>query len=413
MTRLQAAAGFLIAALLLIYGTTVYKLRGEISNGSSDFISFYTAGRILRQHAADHLYDLRLQYGVQQPIAAKLHIRKGTLPFVRPAFEAWLFLPLAYLPYISALVLWNLISGAALIASLRILRQKIPHLRRLSRPLTTAVILAFYPLFLCLLQGQDSLLLFLIYVLAFAAMRDCREFQSGMLLGLGLFKFTLIVPFVFPLLLRGRMRWIAGFTLTSLIVCAASAATVGLSAFRAYPAFLLNIDRLAPGVNVPRDMPNLRGLFSLLPASELPQLVASTILVAFSLLLTGWVTAKCSFEAVSNRSSLDLEFSLNLVATLLVSYHAHSFELCLLLLPISLVAGWLLSGESPAPRSRRARIWAAAALAFSTGYVVASLMSGYPCLLALVLLAQASAIAMLISNPRQDSHGEISTPARI
>ncbi len=68
-----------------------------------------------------------------------------------------------------------------------------------------AASLTFVPALLCLVQGQDSLLLLLLVVLAFTALRRGRAFAAGCWLGLGLFKFQLVLPIVVVLVLtQGR-----------------------------------------------------------------------------------------------------------------------------------------------------------------------------------------------------------------
>ena len=104
-------------AMLLAYTVMAYHFWDQVRNGYSDFISFYTAGQILQRDEAEKLYDLNLQYEIQREHAPGVNIRAGALPFVRPPFEAWLFLPLAKLDYFSAFLLWDLLTIALLIAT--------------------------------------------------------------------------------------------------------------------------------------------------------------------------------------------------------------------------------------------------------------------------------------------------------
>src|ERR1700757_385917 len=151
MFNWRAAAAVLITGLLLTYVTIFYQLRRQLFEGYSDFISFYTAGKILQRGEASHLYDLRLQQGIQQETAPHVEIRKGALPFVRPPFEAWLFWPFAYFSYGTAFTTWNLFSCGCLLAIAAILRREVSELCRFSPALTVASIFSYFPVFVTLL----------------------------------------------------------------------------------------------------------------------------------------------------------------------------------------------------------------------------------------------------------------------
>ena len=105
---------------------------------------------------------------VQHQYQARYSGRIGTL-YIHPPFEAVLYLAVAWLPLRYAYLLWSWLSLAFLTVGTRRLAKKLPL------PWDWRVLLAasltFVPLLLCLLQGQDSLLLLLLVVLAFTALR--------------------------------------------------------------------------------------------------------------------------------------------------------------------------------------------------------------------------------------------------
>ena len=396
MSHVRSAVAVLIAGLLLAYGIIFFQLRRQVSEGYSDFISFYTAGTILQRGAASRLYDLGLQYEIQKEVAPHVRSRQGALPFVRPAFEAWLYWPLAYLPYKASFLVWALFSCGCLLAVAAILRAEITALRVFSPAVMFAATLSYFPVFVTLLQGQDSILLLLVYAAAYRALRRNAPLASGMILGLGTFKFTLLLPFLIAFLVRRQIRVLLGFAITSVLLAGISVVTVGWSAATYYPRFLLNIDKLAPAVNVPKDMPNIRGLLSLLfHTGSLP--AAGTLVVALlSVLLL--VFAVIKFPQQSDSSIFDLGFSFNLAVTVLVSYHCHSFDLSVLLVPIGLVLGLLLSGREVPPRARAALMWGGGLIAFSPLYLVLSLALSYTSLLAVILLLFTFVLGFAISE---------------
>lgn len=381
--------------LFVAYAAIFLRLRAPLAEGYSDFISFYTAGKILNRRAPERLYDLNVQYAIQREIAPHVPIRQGALPFVRPAFEAWMFAPFARLSYFTAFVLWNLLSCSCAIAALLILRQEIPELRNLSSSLMFVSGLSYFPVFLTLLQGQDSLLLLLIYVLAFRALRRNNPLTSGLILGLGSFKFPLLIPFLIPFVLRRKFRVLIGFVMTCVVLGAVSVATVGWSTATYYPRYLLTIDSLAPGVNRPEDMPNLRGLISvLLPVSREVRLV---VLLSLTVLALGFAARQWSLRFFDRSQCSSLGYALNVVTTVLVSFHCHIFDLSLLLLPIGITSGTLLSDSYSRFAGRRLLTWTTAFLMFSPLYLwltfsprgaaalVAILVVGFACALGLSL----------------------------
>jgi len=396
--KLRTAVTLSIGALLFIYGTISYQLRWQLAHGYSDFVSFYTAGKILQGHQAFRLYDLGLQHQIQQEIYPNFANRQGALPFVRPPFEAWLFLPLAHFSYPTAFVLWNLFSGTCLVAIVAILRRELSELRRFSSFFLTCAMLSYFPVFLTILQGQDSILLLLVYVLAYQKLRNKQHLTAGMILGFGSLKFPLLVPFLIPLLIKSKYRLTLGFALTSILLCGLSVATVGASTCLRYPAFLMGIDKLAKGVNVPGDMPNIRGLLSIVPVLKPFPTLSIVILCIISLLLVASVIQKSSFNPLTDRQLFNLSFSFNLVVTLLVSYHCHSFDLCLLLLPIALVLELLFSDGAISSRFRNALVLGLGLILFSPFYILLNFVVGSPALLAVIVLVFAGALHLALSD---------------
>lgn len=390
MQRLRRAAVTLSIALFLIYGVIVYQVRVSLRSGYSDFVSLYTAGEILKRGTPSHLYDLKLQYEIQKEISPALEIRKSALPFVRPAFEAWIFLPLSYLSYPTAFIVWNLVSCACLIRAVLILRSEIPELQVISRTLLLALSLSYFPVFLTFLQGQDTLLLLLIYTLSYRALRHNHPWTGGMTLGLGIFKFPLLIPFLIPFAVRRNLPVLLGFTLTSIVLAAISVATVGLSTAAYYPHYLLNIDKIAAGVNRPEDMPNIRGLLSTLPG--MPSQANLMLLVIFSIVVLAFVLRRSPAENSNSDLSFPMVFALDIVATLLVSYHCHVFDLCLLILPIALTAGVLFSNHSATRYARKYLMWVVAVLLFSPLYLVVMFSASNASLLAILLFVFGAAI---------------------
>jgi len=392
----RTAAAIFCAGLFLIYGVIFYQLRNSLAEGYSDFISFYTAGKILERGAAPRLYDLRMQYEIQREIAPRVEMRQGALPFVRPAFEAWLFWPLAFLPYSTAFVVWNLVSTACAVGALLVLRWEIPGLVEIPLWLALAAGLSYFPLFFAVLQGQDSLVLLLLYALAWRALRREKWFACGLILGIGVFKFPLILPMLVAFALHRKWNAIVGFAVTCGIAAAISVATVGWAAAMEYPRYLLHIDLLAPGVNRVQDLPNLRGLLSMVPGmSGRIGLVVLAILSATTLALASW-----TWRFPARESIFALGFGLNVIATVLVSYHCHVFDLSLLLVPISAAAGFLLGDVTVPGKTRQVLPWTLCLMMFSPVYLWVTVSTARPSLVGLLVVGFGCVLGRVITQAR-------------
>src|SRR5580658_10418440 len=172
------------------------NLRERIKRGYPDFTVFYTAATILREGLGHQLYDERVQYEVQKKSVGQIASRRGPLPYIHPPFEALIFLPLSWLPYPRAFAVWDLLNLAALFGVGLLLRRSVNMLRLIPPWKFVIASLAFFPIFDCFLQGQDSILLLLLCVLGFNALKREADVLAGCWLALGVFKFQFIIPIV-------------------------------------------------------------------------------------------------------------------------------------------------------------------------------------------------------------------------
>jgi len=193
--RLRFALISFCLGMIVVYAVLFWVVRQQIVSGSSDFRIFYTAGLMLRGGESHALYSDELQTKVEREFALPAVERGGALPYNHPPFEALLYVPLTHLSYVPAYGLWFLINIVLLALSIFCLRPFLLALATDFRALLILAPLAFFPIAYALLQGQDSILLLALYVLAYAALRRGKDLQAGVLLGMGLFKFHLVLPF--------------------------------------------------------------------------------------------------------------------------------------------------------------------------------------------------------------------------
>lgn len=333
--------------LFAMLGTHLFFLwtvRSRIAKGDPDFTAFYTAGELLREGRGRQLYDAQAQLQLQRAFASDFEIRHGALPYIHPPFEALIFVPLAFLPYLPAFVVWNVVNLAMLVAIPLLLRGALDGLLDVPVWEWILALLAFFPVFANLLQGQDAILLLLVFVLSYRALRSGADFTAGCWLGAGIFRYHLAVPLVLILALWGRRKLAAGFATVSAAAVLLSVAMVGWRGALKYPAYMWQwASASSYGRTPPRLMPNLLGLltgWSWPEGAWWPLQFA--VLAGSVFLLVGMVRMR---HLANERQFHDLSLGCAIIAALLVSYNTSTYDMCLLVLPIAFVAQHFLAGH--------------------------------------------------------------------
>ena len=303
-----------------------------------DFPQFYCAGQIVREGLGRSLYDLRTQWDCQSRITS-VHTF-----YNHPPFEALLYLPLTYFGYHAAYILWTLASlgllvyAALLIESRTKVSLAVSRYARMHADMGLVLILfvTFGPATTCLLIGQDSMLMMLIYTFVFILLKRGRDFQAGCMLAGGLFKFQFIVPFVVILLLRRKWSALKGFAAIAALLVLVSTGVSGFQALTGYPRFLfLDSNYRQVSFFLPEYASNIRGLLYLLVNRRVPASAFGLLVAALSALALWWAARNWRDE------QFGLSFSAAVIATLLASYHLYNYDLTLLLLPIAIICGEL------------------------------------------------------------------------
>jgi hypothetical protein len=336
-----------IAAMLTIHAFLAWYSADYLREGYADFTIFYTAGRILHEGPRSSLYDGNLQYRLQKQFAPNVKTRQAALPYNHPPFEALLFVPLILLSYVHAYVVWNLFNLAFLCVIPFVLRDHVALLRRHPPWFWVLSILAFFPIFMTLIQGQDSVLLLLIFSSTFAFLKKNADFLAGCCLALGLFRFHMVLPLALILLLRGKKSAILGFASVAACWLIVSAGLVGWSTVLHYPQYVIHLETAgAGGAIAPVKMPTIHGLLDPITAPYLGKITSATLIAIFSFLFI-LIGALC-WPNKNVRTNFDLSFSIVVLITVLVSYHAYAHDLSILFLPLLLVANYVSETSWPA-----------------------------------------------------------------
>jgi len=304
-----------------------------------DFSEFYAAGRMVRDGLGHRLYDLRLQAQYQWRDAA-IHAF-----YLRPPFEALLFVPFSYLSYRAAYSVWVLVSLLLLACSVILIEREVHVSRAVTQytrgiPVDTALILVLFltfgPTMNCFLIGQDTMLLLMIYTLGFILLKNGEHSAAGCVLALGLFKYHLVIPFAIVFLIRRQWAFLKGFALVGAILLAVSVAIGGFGVFSAYPRVFFNstYQKVIGGFQT-QYAANIRGFTYLVCGPLLPRYLILIIIAALSG-ITLWMTAKRWSD-----DALEYSFAAAVIASLMTGIHLFFYDLSLLLLPVAIICGQL------------------------------------------------------------------------
>jgi len=390
-----------VAGVLCLHLLFFIHLRQRIQQSSPDFTVFYTGAEVLRDGLGHQLYDAHTQYEVQKSFAVQIPSRRGPLPYIHPPFEALVFLPLTLLPYYQAYIVWDVLNVVMLFGVAWLLRQSVSTLGRFRAWKVVIGSFALFPVFACLLQGQDSILLLLLCTLGFRALKRKQDFAAGCWFALGTFKFQLVIPIVLLFVIWKRKNVGAGFAAVSLVLALISIGLVGWETALRYPAYVLLVAK-TPGLGgvPPELLPNLRGLAMGWPGFSKAAGTAAALLGSFLLFL---------FAAVKRQGSgqprtLELQFSLAAVVSGLIGWQTNAHDLCLLVPPLVLMGeGWW--SAPPELRVRFAALLPVLPLLISPLWIVLWLKLGAVNVMAIPLLWWAWTIGQEFSRDQYSSDG--------
>ena len=302
------------------------------SDGRADFSQFYTNGYMVRSGHASEIYDYDTEKAFQNGVVGS----GSSFPFNHLAYEALSYVPLSFLGYRTAYFTSFALNLMFLALAAWMFKPYLSGLAAFAPWMPYAIFVCFLPVSLTLVLGQDSILLLLLAIAAFVSLNRGHEMRSGVLLGLGIFKFQYLIPIGLLFLIWRRWRFVSGLVLSGSSLMGVSIWIVGLPATRALGRTLFVMstslssyaERMKYGT-FPDRMPNLRGLIY-----ALGQHVSAT---------QGQVAAVagiCSLLVIALAAKMKPSFSLAVTVAALLSYHCLMHDATLLIIPVGMVLAW-------------------------------------------------------------------------
>ncbi len=285
----------------------------------SDLRVFYTPGYMLRTGQAKDIYDFP---AVRRNQDKKVAPDNAAVPFLHPAYEAVVFMPLSFLPYRVAYVVWAGVNFLILGLISFLLRPCLADLSAVGpKWIPPALLLGFMPVAFTIMAGQDSLFLLLILVLAYRRIGS-NELQAGILLGLGMFRFQVLLPIVALFLLWRSLKFVVGWVAGSAAVLSVSVVITGVGAQIQYVRLLRQMSSVSFWLLL-RRMPNLRALFAAYGFGVVP-----LVLVSLSVFLVAAV--------IGSRLNPEQRLLLAVSVSALITYFLFLHDLSVLALPVLL-----------------------------------------------------------------------------
>ena len=304
-----------------------------------DFAHFYVLGQIANDRAVDDLYNFSAQARRMDVLVP--HYENRFAPIHGPQMSVF-FAPLARLPYERAVTIWLLLTAAGYAICWWLLWSTAPQLREYWW--LAIVLAAGYPAFYLLIAfGQNSVFALGCVTAAYLALRAGRPWLAGFALGMLVYKpvFGFALPFV---LLYGReWRMMAGAVTGVALQLGVGAAYYGTASLAEYFTSVREVGSIAGVLEpIPYQMQSLRSFFSVLVPS--PNAALAMYLIASAVVIVvaarHWRTA----------ASIELRYSVLLLATVLVDPHVNPYDLVIIVPVFVLVAQWALARGRLRPR---------------------------------------------------------------
>lgn len=172
----------------------------EMRTGT-DFIAFYTAGRIASEFGYAKTYDLNAQRDIQAevvgfPLQEKQFLLYNHLPFILPLLSL-----VIERDYVRSFLRWVFVSGLFYLASILTLIKFLPVEKKQHTQIIPAF-LTFFPFTVSLILGQDTAIFILGMSLFTSGFLQKKDWLTGLGLSIGLTRPHILAAMLLPIALK-------------------------------------------------------------------------------------------------------------------------------------------------------------------------------------------------------------------
>jgi len=244
MKRINFRRVFVLAGLLtlvVVYAILWWQMiSSSAERTGADFIVFFTAGRISQTDGAAHVYEPLLQQAIQQAqvgfqLAPGQVLLYNHVPYLIPILKV-----LISGNYVASFYRWAMLLLAICTAGAILLSGMLRRAgwRQAEVWLTAAGMLTFFPLFVSLLNGQDTAFTFLALCLYLVGFLTGRDWLAGLGLALTSIRPQVMVLLAVPFLFR-RQKVFGWFCVAAGVLGILSLAILGVDGTRGFLNLLL------------------------------------------------------------------------------------------------------------------------------------------------------------------------------
>ena len=329
---LWLSASALTAAIAVVFGIQRWVAHFVADPYAEDIRVWVVATRIGLTNGWSHIYDLDLQQTASAGFPPSGRVIDLTHFFVAPPPDAWILVPVAWLPIPTTFAIWTLVNLAAFI----VVGWLVSPGSALARVTLILVGLALWPVHFQFWLGQWVVATLALVGLAWWLLDRGQAIAAGAVLALGVIakpQDAWLVPVA--LLVGGRWRPVIAFAVVGALLGAASLASLGASGLNSW-WHDLSLLRASP-YSGPLTYSWLIGRSPLATAVE----------IGFGIVTLG--------AAWMRRDRLDLVFALGIVGTMGAASYLHEDDVAMLVL-----AAWIVLRSNP---SLQLKLWLLAGIA--------------------------------------------------
>ena len=319
-----------VVSLIVAYiGLWIRFINDPVERTGSDFIAFYSAGRVAQEYGYSRVFTAELQQAVQQEVVGFPLVEGQVLLHNHPPLLPPVLRMLMTEDYVASFHRWVILLIALYALCLFVLNKvlEISGIERSQRIMIAIGSFIFLPLFYSLMNGQDTPIVLLGTAVWLYGLVTGKEWTAGLGLSLTVMRPHLSVAFAIPMVFSHRKAF-TGYVLGSAFLVMLSVLIMGVDGMQRYISFLfISAGGEWHGMNEEK-MVNLLGLGLRLFGTSVaaPFRTGSWILFAASI-------AVLSFLWSRKKGLQDNLLGLTVVVVLLMTPHLHYHDLTLLLVP--------------------------------------------------------------------------------
>ncbi len=320
---------------------SLWKMQITTPNISStaDFIAFYTAGKIANAQSPSRVYELQEQLRVQielreDDVAPSDLLSYNHLPFLIPILQA-----ITTENYPASFARWGFLLFVFSILNTIILLKILPIKKSFEKLVVFVGIILFFPSFISILKGQDTLIMLLGASLWTFGLLQRRDSLAGIGLSLVTLRphiaLVLAIPFIFK-----RRKIFLYFIGSSSILMLFSVALIGVKGSIDFIDLLLLSSRGEGYYLNPGAMYNLVGVVARGDAIFSYKALENISWIGFGIAIF--------FLSMLWKNSQDIKahhIGTAIILSLFFAPHLHYHDLALLLIPFLLIINRLLTEE--------------------------------------------------------------------